>query len=297
MSKKGIFKKKKFRALKQCFGVPDISNITSHNVIFNYSHRVLTEYETSVLSRGLRFCLPPKKVDKYDTKCSFELLYRDFRNLHLNLDAESNDRLRTKLKDICYNYTQDYKFSNHREILSPSEWTALRNLQRDTSIVITRPDKGNGVVLLSKTRYLEKVKEILSDSTKFKELTDNPTKTRERSLTNYLLKLKHAGILNENEYKEIKPVGSNPGIMYGLPKVHKDNYPIRPIVSSIGTYNYRLAKYLVQILKPLSTNHNSIKDSFTFSDWIRQQQRQGNSILCSYDVKSLFTNIPLEETI
>ena len=41
--------------------------------------------EKSVLARGLRFCLPPKDVDKYDVKCSFEVLYRDLIKLNLPL--------------------------------------------------------------------------------------------------------------------------------------------------------------------------------------------------------------------
>ena len=39
-----------------------MSNLNSDDIIFNYSHRVLTEAEKMVLARGLRFCLPPKKV-------------------------------------------------------------------------------------------------------------------------------------------------------------------------------------------------------------------------------------------
>ena len=54
-----------------------MSNLNSDDVTFNYSHRVLTAAEKMVLARGLRFCLPPKKVDRYDVKCSFELLFRD----------------------------------------------------------------------------------------------------------------------------------------------------------------------------------------------------------------------------
>ena len=85
--------------------------------------------------------------------------------------------------------------------------------------------------------------------------------------------------------------------MYGLPKVHKPGCPTRPIVSSIGAYNYKLAKFLVQILQPLSKNCHSIKDSFTFAEWVQGHRITGNSILCSFDVSSLFTNVPLNETI
>ena len=54
-----------------------VSDLNSDDIIFNYSHRGLIEAEKIVLARGLRFCLPPKKVDRYDVKCSFELLFRE----------------------------------------------------------------------------------------------------------------------------------------------------------------------------------------------------------------------------
>jgi len=65
---------KKFNNLKRKFGIPKVSNLNNDDIIFNYSHRVLTEAEKSVLARGLRFCLPPKEVDKYEVKCSFDFL-------------------------------------------------------------------------------------------------------------------------------------------------------------------------------------------------------------------------------
>ena len=60
----------KFNNLKRRCGIPLVSNLNNEEIIFNYSHRVLTEAEKMVLAIGLRFCLPPKKVDGYDVKCS-----------------------------------------------------------------------------------------------------------------------------------------------------------------------------------------------------------------------------------
>ena len=51
---------KKFNNLKRKHGIPQLSNLNDDDIIFNYSHRVLTEAEKTVLARGLRFCLPPK---------------------------------------------------------------------------------------------------------------------------------------------------------------------------------------------------------------------------------------------
>ena len=84
----------KFNNLKRKCGVPLVSNLNSDDIIFNYSHRVLTETEKMVLARGLRFCLPPKKVDKYDVKCSFELLFRDLKRFGPPLTTENQDRLK-----------------------------------------------------------------------------------------------------------------------------------------------------------------------------------------------------------
>ena len=88
----------------------------------------------------------------------------------------------------------------------------------------------------------------------------------------------------------------DPGVLYGLPKVHKTGSHFRPIVSSVNSYNFNLASFLVNVLKPISTNQFTIKDSFTFVDWAKTHQHN-NDVMCSFDVCSLFTNVPLNETI
>ena len=257
---------------------------------------MLTEAEKTVLARGLRFCLPPKDVDKYDVKCSFELFYRDLVKLNVPLTSENQDRLRNQLKNISYNYIYSYDFSKQKNILSKDEWKALNDLRSDDSIIITKPDKGNGIVIVSRLDYLNKMKQLLSDNTKFKPLTSNPTKAREESLSSYLRKLRKDGIIDDAVFQKILPGGSSPGVLYGLPKVHKTGCPFRPIVSSVNTYNYNLASYLVGILQPISTNQHTVKDSFRFADWAKSF-KHNNGIMCSFDVCSLFTNVPLDETI
>ena len=85
--------------------------------------------------------------------------------------------------------------------------------------------------------------------------------------------------------------------MYGSYKVHKASVgncpPFRPIFSALNTPTYKLAKFLVPILKPLTTNEFTVKDSFHFAEEIVDQQ---HLFIGSLDVDSLFTNIPLEET-
>ena len=72
---------------------------------------------------------------------------------------------------------------------------------------------------------------------------------------------------------------------------------VRPILSATNTYNYSLAKWLDDKLKPLPCNQYTVMDTFRFADEVRGLEIKNGEILVSYDLTSLFTNVPLEETI
>ena len=80
----------------------------------------------------------------------------------------------------------------------------------------------------------------------------------EKRISSDLKLLKDKEIIDKATYKNIKPVGSRPGILYGLGKVHKEAKnglpPFRPILLVIGTPTYKLAKYLLPFLTPLTQN-------------------------------------------
>ena len=116
-------------------------------------------------------------------------------------------------------------------------------------------------------------------------------------MTRLLKKLKANGAISQETYKDLLPSGSRPGILYGLPKVHKENCPIRPIISAVGSFNHKLARFLVEILSFLSMNEYTIRNSFTFLDELRSLTFDHDVYMCSFDVVSLFTNVPLDETI
>ena len=261
------------------------------NVVVNLSSYKLTDSEIMLLSRGLNFSVPPNHLDKFDVMTSFECLYRQlsFEALH-----SVSSRLKHKLKSLCYSYI--YGYDPHQDMnLSKSELDALKSLKNNSAITICKPDKGNGVVVLNHSDYCQKINQLLNDASKFVELPDDPTITREKKLHEYLYYLKTKGVLDESTYQTIRPQGSKPGRIYGLPKIHKDGNPLRPIVSSIGTYTYELSKFLADILKPLANNQYTVRDSFSFANELLNLNDVHH--MASFDVSSLFTNIPLQETI
>ena len=102
-------------------------------------------------------------------------------------------------------------------------------------------------------------------------------------------------------YEKIRSTGSAPGILYGLPKIHKPDFAtkfqFRPIFAAYKTPAYKLAKFLVSILSPLTTNEYSVENSYKFAQEIQNQGDSSGLFMASFDVENLFTNIPLQETI
>ena len=104
-------------------------------------------------------------------------------------------------------------------------------------------------------------------------------------------------ILPKTIADSLSPTGSRLAHLYGLPKTHKEQLAMRPILSATDTYNYPLAKWLDEKLKPLSLNQYTVTDTFEFTNEIHELKINKGEILVSYDVSSLFTNVPLDETI
>ena len=59
------------------------------------------------------------------------------------------------------------------------------NLTKNKDIIITKPDKGNGVVILNQQLYTNAIQEIISDTSKFEKLNEDPTLKREVSLQHF----------------------------------------------------------------------------------------------------------------
>ena len=130
------------------------------------------------------------------------------------------------------------------------------------------------MVILDQKLYNNAIEEIISDSSKFEKLNEDPTLKREASLQRFLRKLKQKNFFNEIEYDKLCPSGSAPARIYGTPKTHKfsssDSFPkLHPIVSSIGTFNYNPAHFLCDLLSPLVPNNYSCKDTFSFVSQIK----------------------------
>ena len=279
------------------------SSIGTHDpdkAIFNYSSHKLSNIEKNVLARGLNFVLPPVNLNYKDYLTPFELLFRDVTKLP---DPENIlERLKVEIKREAFSSYDNCNFWAELTI-SKEEHKALKSLSANKDLIIQKSDKGNSVVLLNRSDYIKRMNEMLSDSSKFKKLDINPGKEinsllqQDDRLTNVLKKVKKS--ISDQLYKELYPSSSQPGIMYGLSKIHKplfNNFPkLCPILSAINTATYGWAKFFVPLLKCFTMNEYTLKDSFEFAKDTTNQNL--NCFMASLDVDSLFTNVALDETI
>ena len=145
---------------------------------------------------------------------------------------------------------------------------------------------------------------ILCDSNKFICLglvkgNDNTAKL-DIKLQRRLLQLKKNGQLTPSIYNNIHLTGSQKPRMYELPTTHKTSVPLKPILFMVGSSQHELAKWLCTILQSVLDGYSAccINDSFTFAKTIQKLTTDSDqTFLCSFDISSLFTNIPLGETI
>ena len=111
------------------------------------------------------------------------------------------------------------------------------------------------------------------------------------------------GEISNSEYDNMRPISTQPARAHGLPKIHKsfDSLPpFRPIIDTTGTAYQPVAKFLTNLLNPLTTNEFSIKDTFDDVSHINNQPRKlfdDGYRFVSFDVKSLFNNVPLKKTV
>ena len=198
-------------------------------------------------------------------------MQRDINSLRIsNCDLNC---IKARLRDSTFpSYKETSKFMENN--LPKAEFHALKSLIRNKELILQKADIGNTVVLLNRKDYTSKMKLILAETSKFKKISTDDSKVfnhlilMENKIAELLKRLKEKQEISDKVYNELYPTGSKPGTLNGLCKIHKSIVdgvsPFHPILSAIRTPTYKLAKFFVPLLEPLTYNQYSIKDSFSF---------------------------------
>ena len=253
----------------------------------------LSDDQIDVLKLGLRHGFATRQLKMMSIS---EDQWDQINKLDQFKDGNSvKDRLKNSLRSFTYNYLdldlQQFHIDNKRIRI-------LRSL--NAKFAILKPDKGNGIISYSNAQ----IRSTLSTHSLMIQLNSHDlTSSRLSTLQVYLRKRLNRGEISEWDHEHLRLTFAHFGRAHGLPKTHKTFQSIpkfRPIIDTTNTPHYNVGKFLAGLLNPLTLSQYSLRDSFDAADAIKlispELFSQGYKFV-SFDVESLFTNVPLRRTI
>lgn len=262
------------------------SDWTQHansNFVINLSDKELDSNKSSALGYGMCFATSNKDINGVDIAKAFCHLekYGDMSNDNINI-----------CKGITYGLMCKPMTPN-----CPQRFVkAYHELKNDKDLHITKADKSNAIVIMNKRDYLDKIYALLDDHNTYTKLRNDPLESVNK---NFNQKLKQIVGAKSPLVKQFINMSPSLPYMYGTVKTHKPNNPIRPIVSSIGSASYSLSKWLVNLLNPIvgTISQSNIKNNMDLVDKLINSNVNFDFKMVSFDVKSLFTNVPVDDLL
>ena len=266
--------------------------------ITNLSNYELSDIERKELEMGLEYSFVHKnKRLKQQLAVNMETIsHSATKCVEDNKVEDFHDFLRAYTDIFTKNMyeTKDFTYEN------------LKNMINNNKLAIAPGDKDSCGVIMAREDYNDKLEAMLNDGiNKGIYAGTEDTILRDLKLLQDFLRRNFKD--KYNKYEEMRPASHEPRKLYTTAKTHKlnlldditvDNLKLRPIISQMGTYTYNASRVISQYLKPLCENKYKINDIQTFASMIKNQTLlSSDEEYVSYDVDSLFTIIPVEETI
>ena len=226
--------------------------------VINLSSIPLTKEQESLLAHGPNFAITPKKHPLGEYISNIERVCQ-------SLDTNTTEELRSEVNRVL---RQPHQLKPN---LKKEEIVAMKQLKTDRNCMVLTADKGVTLVVMDRSDYIKKAKELLEDTNTYRTIQIHPTSRLKNKLVNILRRIKAETGMQENTYRKMYPTGVSPPKFYGLHKIHKKYICLRPIVSSIGSVSYRVAKELARIIKPLmGCLQHHVNNSKQFADEMKE---------------------------
>lgn len=268
------------------------NNNSNTNWLINCTDKQIPEYAQNILSMGHNFNLPynnqnipiAKIISSIETCISKE---------------ENAEIIRPEVNNILVNFINKKTQEKKKHTIFEIDARKTKKFIKDNDdIIVCRADKGNSTVIMDKKDYLHKAKQLLQDSSTYKKINRDPTNKIQKEINNITNQCIQQNIIDKRTGMQWKSLNTTAPVIYFVPKVHKKDIPLRPIVSTIKSPTYNIAKYINNSLKHCMHYNYQIKDSWNFVEYIKKLENIPNDHkIVSFDVSSLFTNIPIDLAI
>ncbi len=292
--------------------------------VVNLSGRALTTDQIELLSLGLRFRQSPKTVPRLKFMSGIEAAFHELRAT----DIQQAFLFRAEAARMLD------KAKVPRSNLSKPLLRAAKTLRNCQDLTITSADKGGRTVVLRSDQYAEMCSAHLEDEayehvTSFgkgrhrvhcgtdpktkldikvlnanfstPDVTDRLLNLQSSRLNNLLTKLLAKKQILPSDLQKFGPTRPYSGVIprfYGLPKLHKvGRLKIRPIISNYQLYCDDAMVLMKSILNLLPTHETSVIHSYELAEILDNFDFGPHDMLVSFDVQSLFTRVPVAETL
>ena len=212
-------------------------------------------------------------------------------------------RLRESVKHLLKK-RMDKKIKSN---LTQQEEMGRKKAQQDEDRVYIPADKGKVMVAMDKTiakggenSYEYKMKKVLQDMKSRPSIRANKdwdlTEKISREGRDIVQKMVERGEITKEQGRRLKPNDCRAPRLTGYPKIHKEDVPLRGVVSFIRSPYENIAKALVPILRALQgRSGHYIKNSRQLKEIVKEWSILRDEILVSYDVEKLYPSIPISK--
>ena len=263
----------------------------------NLTNIVFDDNETCLLNKGLNYSIPPTHRQQiFNDIISAESAIKAITDP--NTQMESRHLINNKFVKTLNTYN-DNKYYTQKQIKARTEFKTVQNIKVkliDNDALITKADKGHTLVIIDRNTYKQKVHKFILENN-IETLNNDPTNSYTISLNKTINKC--TSLLDEPTRRQLKPINARAPMLTGQPKLHKTDTPIRPLVNFTTAPGYKTAKKLATIIKEniVLNNNRTVINNLDFINKIRDIKISPNYKLASLDIVSLYTNVPVKQTI
>lgn len=150
-----------------------------------------------------------------------------------HLPNYKKDQIRAKTCNILTNFKQKIKNNKQQTSINKKLIKTQHYLKQHPNIKILKADKTNKTVIMNSVDYENKMNDILNDKKTYKLVKLDPTNTYQKKNNDLIKSWQHNDYISPSLAKSLITHNAVPPKIYGLPKLHKENISLRPIVSCI----------------------------------------------------------------
>lgn len=285
------FKEIRERKVEKLLRPPNV--YVDNSAVVNLTDIEIPEDLAFIMAAGPKFCFPPSHSLLNTVSFLAHTLYQ----LEESCPVETHSEI---YKQISIEMTKE-KLINRETRGVWLEFLKYRIKEfkaKHPDVLITKGDKGKHTVILPKHLYDSKINDMVNTTEDYMEIDAIDVASLTIKTNAFVNSLILTTTISPEDKSKYEDKCCNPAQFYGLVKVHKTNFPLRPIAAACGSNGFNLAKLFTNILTEIFNEKSfHVINPPDFIKMLKDVEVTDDDIMISCDVISMFTNIPIDHVL